>query len=371
MAKMGYKDKGFGKNEQGMVSPIESKLQPKNMGLGFEDKQPEPPQNPPQSAELGRPLDLNLGSGCHCDSMEDFFQRNGDADIEIEKIGRELRNQTENIVVLKEEKRKLGRSLLAKRTNFMISKNSSCFRPNCGRRCAWGSEFVQSAELFSVLRRHYRNEYKLFDLASIASISVYYKLFWETLFPLLRRYCTSCWKAKDPEPLIECLNAWEHVLPHPVLHSILNDIVLPKLLDALNSWDPCNETLPVLQWFHPWLPGILVSIHGRKRQVEILQKLVGKSAKHACGMVGVGDQLEGIDDAVEVSFKEVVQAYAVQNGLLFKPKPGIVLDGYQIYSFGNINIILDSLKQKILAQTKDGWSSVSLEHLVRLQDQSI
>lgn len=88
-------------------------------------------------------------------------------------------------------------------------------------------------------------------------------------------------------------------------------------------------------------------------------------------MVGVGDQLEGIDDAVEVSFKEVVQAYAVQNGLLFKPKPGIVLDGYQIYSFGNINIILDSLKQKILAQTKDGWSSVSLEHLVRLQDQSI
>lgn len=94
------------------------------------------------------------------------------------------------------------------------------------------------AELFMVLRSQYRNEYKFFDLASIAcnyarhrfvkefqgweplknprrglqevslwkdllegddifssyhSSSVYCKLFWETLFPVLRRSCTHSW----------------------------------------------------------------------------------------------------------------------------------------------------------------------------------
>ena len=32
--------------------------------------------------------------------------------------------------------------------------------------------------------------------------------------------------------------------------------VVPKLLVAVNSWDPKVDPIPVHEWLHPWLPFI-------------------------------------------------------------------------------------------------------------------
>ena len=76
---------------------------------------------------------------------------------------------------------------------------------------------------------------------------------------------------------------------------------------------------------------------------------------------------EGTSGGNEMSLKEVIEIYAQQNGLLFKPKPGRLQDGHQIYAFGNISIIVDSLNEKVFAQTEDRWPLVSLEQLLELQ----
>ncbi|KAH6803226.1 GC-rich sequence DNA-binding factor-like protein with Tuftelin interacting domain-containing protein [Perilla frutescens var. frutescens] len=82
-------------------------------------------------------------------------------------------------------------------------------------------------------------------------------------------------------------------------------------------------------------------------------------------------QAEGTNGGNDMmSLKEVIEIHAQQNGFLFKPKPGRMQDGHQIYGFGNISIIVDTLKQKVFAQIEDRWSLVSLEQLLELQNRS-
>ncbi|KAH6795115.1 hypothetical protein C2S52_005592 [Perilla frutescens var. hirtella] len=83
-------------------------------------------------------------------------------------------------------------------------------------------------------------------------------------------------------------------------------------------------------------------------------------------------QAEGTSDGNDMmSLKEVIEIHTQQNGLQFKPKPGRMQDGHQIYGFGNISIIVDTLNQKVFAQTEeDRWSLVSLEQLLELQNHS-
>ncbi|GKD63014.1 hypothetical protein Tco_1305122 [Tanacetum coccineum] len=68
----------------------------------------------------------------------------------------------------------------------------------------------------------------------------------------------------------------------------------------------------------------------------------------------------------DMSLKEVIEVHAQDSDLLFKPKPGRMQDGHQVYAFGNISIIIDALNQKVFAQTEEAWSSVTLEKLVML-----
>ncbi|CAH8459513.1 unnamed protein product [Schistosoma intercalatum] len=71
----------------------------------------------------------------------------------------------------------------------------------------------------------------------------------------IRRTIVNEWNPRDCEPLLEVLEAWQPLLPDDMLQrKILDQLILPKLQDAVSSWNPLTDTVPVHTWLHPWLP---------------------------------------------------------------------------------------------------------------------
>jgi len=82
----------------------------------------------------------------------------------------------------------------------------------------------------------------------------------EVVLPPLRSAVTSQWQPRDPEPLLSWLEAWEGLLPGAALSHVLDMLVMPKLRQAVQEWEPRMETVPVHAWLHPWLPYLGVQL---------------------------------------------------------------------------------------------------------------
>ncbi|GFY83972.1 GC-rich sequence DNA-binding factor-like protein with Tuftelin interacting domain-containing protein [Actinidia rufa] len=537
LEKMGYKGGRLGKNEQGIVTPIEAKLRPKKMGMGFNDYKE---ATLPALQELEDKKSLPLVSQPATRSKEKLWlkqarQKKKDyvtpeelltrkqeqglevvqkvfdmrepqvrvltnlenlnaeekarendipmpelqhnvrlvvdlAEVDLQKIDQDLRNERQTVVILQKEKEKLqsGASRQKQQLDNMVdirrhaddyklcnlSSIACSFALPLFIRVFQGWDPLQNpshgVDLMSLWKNLLQGE-DCFDFSDAAS--PYTQLFMEVVFPAVRISGTNTWQARDPEPMLRFLESWEKLLPPLVLQTILDNIVMPKLSTAVDSWDPRRETIPIHAWVHPWLPllgqnletfydtirnrleavihefqlnpanqkldqfywvktwATAIPIHhmihlmdvffdkwyrlnlgldmmnqavegmevvqpGLRENISYLRVLEQrkfeaqqKAEAHARASASLGSatQLEGMGGGIEMSVKEVIEVHAQHNGLLFKPKPGRMQDGHQIYGFGKISIIIDSLNQKVFAQTEDRWSLVSLEQLLEMQ----
>ncbi|QQP33031.1 Tuftelininteracting protein 11like [Caligus rogercresseyi] len=84
----------------------------------------------------------------------------------------------------------------------------------------------------------------------------YYSILWETWMPKVRT-TINLWQAKvAPDALISFLTSWftSSLVPQWMQDNILLQLVLPKIQNDVDNWNPQTDTVPIHSWLHPWLP---------------------------------------------------------------------------------------------------------------------
>ncbi|BES97401.1 Septin-interacting protein 1 [Nesidiocoris tenuis] len=79
------------------------------------------------------------------------------------------------------------------------------------------------------------------------------RLLWDAWMPCIR-IAVNAWNVKDPDPMMTLLDAWKPLLPSWILDNILQQLVMPRLQNTAEDWNPLTDTVPVHTWTHPWVP---------------------------------------------------------------------------------------------------------------------
>lgn len=80
------------------------------------------------------------------------------------------------------------------------------------------------------------------------------RLLAEPVIQPLRAALTTRWDPRDPEPALRFFETWDGVLPDATAEGLFHGTVFPKLQQAVDTWDPTKDPVPIHTWTHPWLP---------------------------------------------------------------------------------------------------------------------
>lgn len=72
--------------------------------------------------------------------------------------------------------------------------------------------------------------------------------------------------------MIQVLDEWMPILPQWIVNNILDQLVIPKLVQEVRIWDPVTDTVPIHTWVHPWIP--LMGLFYTKNFVKLKIKLI-------------------------------------------------------------------------------------------------
>lgn len=96
---------------------------------------------------------------------------------------------------------------------------------------------------------------------------------WSTVIPCFRR-AASEWNPRNHAPMAALLDSWSVLLPEWMLDNVLEQIVLHRITQAVNEWDPLTDMYPIHSWIVPWA-GIL----GSKMESNVYKTICEKLSK--------------------------------------------------------------------------------------------
>lgn len=347
---MGYKGGGLGKNEQGIRNPIEPKLRPKNLGMGFNDyketkiklpnlqqeeladETPKKPDVPPPTTTIPtwkkniinkQQKDLSLADFLAqkmeeektldaVGNLEDLnAQQKYDDDIAIPDLNNDIRTALNRL----KEANSIGaltlESLAKEFDDLQRRYSDDCKLVNLSRIV-----FSFAKPLFNNMFQGWdplQNPWHGFDIVSTwkdvlhggegeREECCYTQLVSEVVFSEVRMTGLNSWQAEDPEPMLEFLESWKELLPTSVLHDVLDLVVLPKMKVAIYLWEPNSETVPIHLWVHPWLP-LLLEL-GDKYRLE-LEELFETMRLKLCDILSSWHPSDGSGYTIVSPWKEV------------------------------------------------------------------
>uniref|UniRef100_A0A0D9Y1B9 G-patch domain-containing protein n=1 Tax=Leersia perrieri TaxID=77586 RepID=A0A0D9Y1B9_9ORYZ len=163
-----------------------------------------------------------------------------------------------------------------------------------------------------------------------------------------------CSPNPDFNEIMNWYKGWKGLFPPELLANERIRMLLTAGLDMMNQ---AAEGLEVVQ------PGARENVGylraTEKRQFDAAQQASQYPTYHAVPGAAMAD----------LSFKESIQAYAMEQGLLFMPRVGKFYNGMPVYEFGTVSICIDSVKRLLYAQLQEGierWSAVSLTQLMEM-----
>ena len=116
----------------------------------------------------------------------------------------------------------------------------------------------------------------LLDYSSSSTTTVfdpYPALVWSSVIPCFRR-AASDWNPRSHAPMAALLDTWSALLPDWMLDNVLEQIILNRLTQAVNEWDPLTDIYPIHTWILPW-----ASILGTKMETNVYKTICEKLSK--------------------------------------------------------------------------------------------
>ncbi|XP_024165899.1 septin and tuftelin-interacting protein 1 homolog 1 [Rosa chinensis] len=341
---MGYKGGGLGKDEQGMLNPIQPKLRPKNLGMGFNDTKTKLPnlqeESEPTKADVPPPTTtttmptwkknvINKQQKDFC--LAEFLAQKMEEEQNVEAVENsenlnaqeedgddvpmpDLNNEISALLNRLKEANSMGELTLE-----ALGKEFGDIRRSCTDHCKLINSsrivFSFAKPLFNKMFQGWdplQNPWHGFDIVSTwkgllhgegeREECYYTQLVKEVVFSEVRMSGLNSWQAEDPEPMLVFLESWKELLPTSIVHDILDMVVLPELKVAIQLWEPNLGTVPIHLWVHPWLP--LLFELGDKYQLE-LEELFGTMRLKLCDFLSSWHPRDGSGYTIVSPWKAV------------------------------------------------------------------